>query len=175
MTVIFDSSVLIDIFNPKLETDHRAKLDGLIASLKQGRTRILIPTPVLAEVMVWAGAAREKYYLALAKSTTFQLAPFDAKAAMECSMLLEDAFTRSEKKGITRTKFKFDWQIAAIAISRGVDVIYSEDVDLERCATRAGIRFQKPLGLPLPEAAKQKNLDLVIHPPTKGTKAAGES
>ena len=59
MAVAFDASVLIDLFNPRLKGDRRAKLDHLVAELQKKRTKILIPTPALTELMVRAGKARE--------------------------------------------------------------------------------------------------------------------
>ncbi len=153
MIVMFDSSVLIDLFNPNLKGDLRAKLDDLSASLHKNRARIIIPAPALAEVMVKAGRAKEAYFQLLNRSTVFKIAPFDAKAAMECAYLLEQAFSRSEQKNITRTKFKFDWQIVAIAITNGAEVIFSEDEDLGRCAARMQIRFQRLSALPMPPAS----------------------
>lgn len=160
MIAVFDSSVIIDLFNPRLDSDHRAKLDELVRTLKQQRAKVLIPAPAFAEVMVWADAARDKYYSMLSKSSTFQIAAFDGRAAMECSILLESAFSKKERRSITKTKFKFDWQIVAVAKSRSADVIYAEDDDIERCALRAGIQFQRPSALPLPPSAKQRALDL---------------
>ncbi|WP_194726250.1 type II toxin-antitoxin system VapC family toxin [Noviherbaspirillum malthae] len=160
MNVLFDSSVLIDLFNENLKGDHRAKIDDLIASIKRSKKKILVPTPTLTELMVHAGPAREKYYEFLSKSTTFQITPFDGRAAMDCALMLNQAFSKPEQKKVTRTKFKFDWQIAAIAASRDAEIIYSEDSDLERCATRIGIAFLRPSELPLPESARQKSLPL---------------
>ncbi len=37
MIVVFDSSVLIDLFNPNLKGDLRGKLDDLLASLQKSR------------------------------------------------------------------------------------------------------------------------------------------
>ena len=36
---------------------------------------------------------------------------------MECALLLEDALNAGEKRQLTKTKFKFDWQIVVIAAS----------------------------------------------------------
>lgn len=158
MIVAFDSSVLIDLMNPHLEGDHRAKIDDLVQTLKQQRARILIPSPALAEVMIYADQARENYYAKMSKSPLFQIASFDGRAAVECSIMLEEALTKRERGAITKTKFKFDWQIVAIAKCRGADIIYAEDGDIERCALRAGVRFQKPSDLPVPAWARQVSL-----------------
>jgi predicted nucleic acid-binding protein len=155
MIVVFDSSVLIDLFNPRLDSDHKAKIDDLISTLKKERSKILVPTPSLTELMTRGGSAKEGYYDLLSKSATFQITPFDARAAMDCAILLNDAFSKADQRKISKTKFKFDWQIAAIAASRSADIIFSEDADLERCATRAGIQFKRPSVLPLPPSARQ--------------------
>ena len=49
---------------------------------------------------------------------------------MECALLLEDALNAAEKRQLTKTKFKFDWQIVAIAASHDATVIYSDDGDI---------------------------------------------
>ncbi|MFC7517175.1 hypothetical protein ACFQUU_19375 [Herbaspirillum sp. GCM10030257] len=79
---------------------------------------------------------------------------------MDCALLLNEAFTKVEQRKITKTKFKFDWQIAAIAASRNADIIYSEDRDPERCAARVGLKFQRHSALPLPPSARQQSLPL---------------
>ena len=61
MAVVFDASVLIDLFNKKLSGDRRSRLDHLVASLAKQRTKVLIPSPALAEFLVRAGKAKERY------------------------------------------------------------------------------------------------------------------
>ena len=115
----------------------------------------MIPSPALTEVLIRAGNARVAIYYVLVRKSAFEVAPFDAKAAMECSILLEDAWSATEKRGITKTKFKFDWQIVAIAASRRVTAIYSDDGDVTNAAARVGIRVIRIDELTLPESAKQ--------------------
>ena len=109
MSVAFDATVLVDFFDRKLNGDRRARLDDLVATLEKSKIKIVIPTPALTEVLIRAGKAREAIYNLLVRKSAFEVAPFDAKAAMECSILLEDAWSATEKRGITKTKFKFDW------------------------------------------------------------------
>jgi len=160
MSVAFDATVLVDFFNRKLNGDRRAKLDDLVAALEKSKTKIVIPTPALTEVLIRAGKAREEIYNLLVRKSAFEVAPFDARAAMECSILLEDAWSTTEKRSITKTKFKFDWQIVAIAASRRVTAIYSDDGDVANAAARVRIRLIRIDDLSLPEAAKQTKLDL---------------
>lgn len=155
MPVAFDATVLVDFFSPKIPSDRRAKLDHLVDTLTKSRTKIVIPTPAFTEVLIRAGKSREDIYNSLARKSAFEIAPFDVKAAMECSLLLEAAWTASEKRAISRTKFKFDWQIVAIAATRQVTTIYSDDADVANAATRANIRVLRIDDLELPASAKQ--------------------
>ena len=160
MAVAFDASILIDLFNPHLEGDRRAQLDHLVKELEKKRTKILIPTPALTEVMVRAGKAREKIHQELFGNSVFQITPFDSRAAMECALLLEEALDASGKRQIPKTKIKFDWQIVAIAASHNATVIYSDDGDITRYGKRANLEVIKTVDLPLPASAAQGKLEL---------------
>lgn len=160
MSVAFDATVLVDFFNRKITGDRRAKLDDLVAALEKSRTPIVIPTPALTELLVGAGKAREEIHNGLTRKSAFQIAPFDMKAAIECSLLLEEAWSSAEKRAVTKTKFKFDWQIVAIAATRRVTEIYSDDGDVAKAAARASIRVVRIDDLALPASASQTKLDL---------------
>lgn len=160
MAVAFDATILIDLFNPRLKGDRRAKLDYLIQELQKRRAKILIPTPALTELMIRAGKAREEIHQKLSGTSAFQITPFDSRAAMECALLLEDALNAGEKKRVTKTKFKFDWQIVAIAASHDATIIYSDDPDIARYGKRANLDVIKTDDLPLPPSARQGNLKI---------------
>lgn len=162
MPVAFDATVLVDFFNRKLTGDRRAKLDDLVATLEKSRTKIVIPTPALTEVLIRAGKAREEIHNTLTRKSAFEIAPFDVKAAIECSLLLEEALSAAEKRAITKTKFKFDWQIVAIAASRRVTTIYSDDGDVAKAAARANIRVISIDDLVLPASTSQGKFDLSL-------------
>ncbi|MEO8154380.1 MAG: PIN domain-containing protein [Rhizobacter sp.] len=158
MAVVFDASVLIDLFNSKLKGDRRLKLDYLIATLAKQRTRVLIPTPALAEFLVKDGKAREAHLQELNRRARFSIEPFDQKAAVECALLLEEAWARGQQVKVTHTKFKFDWQIVAIAASRNATAIYSDDPDIARAAARVKIPVHTTDALPIPASALQSGL-----------------
>ena len=104
MAVAFDATIFIDLFNLRLKGDRRAKIDHLVAELQKKRTKILIPTPALTEVMVGAGKAREKIHQYLFGNSAFQITPFDSRAAMECALLLEEALDTAGKRQLTKSK-----------------------------------------------------------------------
>ena len=61
-------------------------------------------------------------------------------------------FSRSP---FTRTKFKYDWMIVACAASRGVQKIYTDDIDILRCAAKVGIQAIAQKVLMVPAESRQ--------------------
>lgn len=160
--VVFDASVLIDLFNEKVKGDRRARLDDLILALGKTRTKILIPAPAMAEFLAKAGKARDRYFQKISQSSQFRVIPFGDRAAMECALLIDAALTGGDKRNNSKTwaKAKFDWQIVAIAKCEGVSTIYSEDGDLARITQGTKLKVIRIDDLPLPPSAKQGKLML---------------
>ena len=155
MSVVFDASILIDLFSKRLSIDRKARLDHLVDSLKKRRTKVMIPTPALAEFLVKAGSARGAYLQELSDSAAFTIESFDQRAAVECALLLEEAWASEQKRKVNHTKFKFDWQIVAIAASRRATAIYSDDSDIAKAASRVNIPVYSINALPIPSSAQQ--------------------
>lgn len=160
--VVFDATILIDLLHPRTAPDNLAKLQHLVSELQKSKSKILIPTPALSEFLAGAGKARDSYYQKLSGSSAFQVLAFDARAAMECALMMDETYTKSDKqaRAKTWTKAKFDWQIIAITKVSGANVIYSDDGDIARMGERFGIKVIKTDDLPLPVSARQGNLNL---------------
>lgn len=158
--VVFDASILIDLFNPKLNGDKRIKLDYLLETLAKSKTKIIIPTPVMTEFMARANKAKEQYFQKISTSNQFRISPFGTKAAMECALMIEAAKSSTDKKGgsLTWAKAKFDWQIVSIAKSENATVIYSDDGDIDRLGAKFNLGVIKTSGLPIPQSALQGRL-----------------
>lgn len=160
--VVFDATVLIDLFHPRTHPDRKAKLEHLIVELQRKKTKIVIPTPALSEFLARAGKARDEYHEKLATSAAFKIGAFDSRAAMECALMLDAALSSGDKRANAKTwaKAKFDWQIVAIAKVANAHTIYSEDGDLARIGARYGLNVIKTDDLPLPASVRQGKLDL---------------
>ncbi|MEW5788815.1 MAG: PIN domain-containing protein [Pseudomonadota bacterium] len=160
--VVFDASVLIDLFHPRTPPERKAKLEHLIADLQRKKVKIVIPTPALSEFLARAGKARDTYHARLSTSATFRITPFDSRAALECALLLDAALTGGDKRAQAKTwaKAKFDWQIVAIAKVANARTIYSEDGDIARIGQLQGLTVIKTDDLPLPDSARQAELEL---------------
>jgi hypothetical protein len=153
--VVYDTSVLIDLFNLNLKGDRRLKLDGLQADLVKSRTKIIIPAPAYAEFMTRTDKARDQYIALIQGKSVFKVEPFGDRAALECSIMLGQALSAKERRAITKTKLKFDWQIVAVAKALSVSNVYTSDPDIVRCAKHAGLTATMIDDLPIPDSARQ--------------------
>jgi predicted nucleic acid-binding protein len=164
--VVVDASILLLLFRPDaaVPADRsgrgiaRAKdrVDFLVTQLERDRTRILVPTPALAEVLVKADAdARRVIVETLQRQHVFQIESFDLRAAIEvATMQRNDPAAKSRNKRMspqaTYAKLKYDRQIVAIAIVNQAQRIYSDDGDIRTLAQRAAIPVTALAELPLP-------------------------
>ena len=133
--VVFDSSVLLLVLDPNAKPPNdpttgrpldkaAGRIEYLIENLTADKEKIVIPTPVLSEVLVHAGEAMPPYLDIMNGQSAFRIAPFDQKAAIEAAIAMSDAIKRGGHRvdaanpDATKTKIKFDRQIVAIAKAR---------------------------------------------------------
>jgi predicted nucleic acid-binding protein len=168
--VIFDSGFLMLLMqkNVSVRNDSTTgkalefaseRVDGLLQSFEKDKIKIGIPTPVLSEVLIGAGKALNQYVQKLSGQSCFKLLPFDEKAAIECA-LLADSENRALDAVATKAKLKFDRQILAIALSEGIETIYTDDDHLAKLAMRKGLAAIKIDEVPIPESVKQGTLEV---------------
>lgn len=139
----------------------RERVEHLIAELDAARAKALIPTPVLSEVLVNAGAAAPAYLDLLARSSCLQVVDFDQRAAVELAAIVRQAMVAGDLRGGSaspRQKIKVDRQIVATAKVNRASVIYSDDADMARFGQRAGLRVVTTAELPLPPEQAQAEL-----------------
>lgn len=158
--VVFDAGILISLLTPNsTEKTKKERLDYLVRSLRQSKTKILIPTPALAEVLVHAPKLADEF----GHSAGFEVVPFDQKAAIECSLSIHAALSSGNKKGKQKhaawSKVKFDHQIVAIARSRLAACIYSDDKGLINFAKSSGLKAMSADELPDDPAKAQGTLE----------------
>lgn len=174
--VVFDTSVLLLFLDPTARppldpaTDspvERAadRIEYLIETLANEKEKIIVPTPVLSEVMVHAGQAMQKYLQVLNTQSVFRIAPFDQMAALEAALAHKDALERgglridAANPDATKTKIKFDRQIVAIAKVEGASTVYSDDDDVIRYATRSSLHAYRTADLELPPEDPQTRME----------------
>jgi len=143
--VLFDNNFLLLALRSNVAASvDRAKerVDHLIEQLQRQGERIIVPTPVLAEVLVHAGKSGAAHLELLQKSSKFKIVSFDSRAAVEVALDIAASIKKGDKRGGaqgTWAKAQFDRQIAAIGKVEGAHTIYSDDADLAKVAKRLGL------------------------------------
>jgi len=150
MIAVFDTNYLVllmqgsspdVVHDPEYDTPVERvpeKLSFLLTELKKKRAKILIPTPVLAELFAGLGNKANEIFEVLNNSYGMQFADFNVAAAIETGLAL-----RTKKKTDRRTgwqKVKFDRQIVSIAKVNKAEIVYSNDMQVCRWSRNAGMK-----------------------------------
>jgi len=171
--VVIDATLLMLFLRPNIDVavdpqgnpidGARARIEHLIQTLEKARTRVIVPTPVLSEVLVRVTSAHaEQVVIGIGRSAAFQIEPFDQRAAIEVAAMTRNAVDRPKKRdsATTYAKLKYDRQIVAIAKVLQATHIYSDDRDIRAIASRAHIPVIGLADLPIPAQDAQWNLNL---------------
>lgn len=170
MSVLLDSSILMLIVDPSAPSSidpstgqpvhmARERIDFLVRKIGKTRTKVIIPAPVLSEVLVYAGTATSRY-VEILQASPFRVVAFDTRAAIECAEAVRRRHLRKRKPGSNRGKVKFDEQIAAIAKVEQVSAIYSDDEDMIVYGEEVGIPVIRSWELEIDPADRQGVLPL---------------
>lgn len=180
MIVLFDTSTLIFLLKPDAPAPHlpdsatlvpdcASRIGYLLSELQRSKSTIVVPTPVIAELLVLAGEAGPEWLQILTQSRHFRPAPFDTLAAVECAEMAKRRLGVRLSRAV-KAKAKFDEQIVAIARRERATVIYSDDRDI-RALVNDEIAVMGMADLPLPSVEAQGHLDLEqapLEPPPSG-------
>ena len=178
--VVIDATILMLFFRPDVNVpagpdgtqlnSPKLRINHLIQRLEKERTKIIVPTPVLSEILVHAGqAASQTIIEELNRLAVFRIEAFDARAAIEVAAMTRSALRATGKKRGKATgqwaKIKYDRQIVAIAKVTRATTIYSDDKDIRSIAAVEGIPVIGLAELPLPD--KDRQTDLFRHQEVK--------
>ncbi|MGQ0430502.1 MAG: type II toxin-antitoxin system VapC family toxin [Gammaproteobacteria bacterium] len=165
MKVLVDTSVLIYLAYPnasapldpkthKPVTHCAERIEGLIEQLDKSDTELVIPTPVLSELLIRAHNRQAEILAAVSQGKSVQLAPFDEMAAVENAALRRRGLSTAARSD-TKKEVSFDLQILAIARVTGCEVVLTDDEDLRKRCETAGIKVWGIADLVLPDASRQ--------------------
>ena len=168
--VVFDATILMLLFRPDVParvTDSKGKpidyvrerVTYLVKTLEGIKSRIVIPTPVLSEILVRTTAQETQIILEeINRVQVFRIEPFDSRAAIEVAVMTRGALAVGNKKvGLDApwAKVKFDRQIVAIARVVQASAIYTDDQGLATIAKAVSIPTYGLADLPLPPETAQ--------------------
>ncbi|MBL0129276.1 MAG: PIN domain-containing protein [Flavobacteriales bacterium] len=138
--ICLDSQVVVWGIKGEAEPGQEAKIGrakALLALLAEEKAIIIIPAPVLSEILMRVPAAEHGKIVNFI-TARFRVPPFDAAAAAIAAQIRQKLMSEGEFKKIqkssTREVVKFDIQIIAIAKLHGAKTIYSEDRGLKNAA-----------------------------------------
>lgn len=151
--VTIDANVLTSCVGRSTSSDNRRRLTHFLQRVEKARARLVIPTPALAEYLVYADQASLDSIEILERKSFIFIAPFDRAAAYECGQLNAAAIGRGDKRDGRKDawqKIKVDRQIVAIGKANGTQAFISDDDDVHAIAKRIGIRTMNVRDLELP-------------------------
>jgi hypothetical protein len=171
--VVIDATMLMLMFRPDVParaTDSKGKaidcvaerVAYLVKTLEASKSRIVIPTPVLSELLVRSTADETQRIMEeINRIAVFRIEPFETRAAIEVAVMTRAALAGGNKKGGMNApwdKIKFDRQIVAIARVVQASAIYTDDTNLAKTAKAVGIPTVGLAELPLPPESAQGQL-----------------
>jgi len=107
--------------------------------LDENKKKVIIPVPIITELLVPVPNGEHEAFLQVIHEK-FRVVPVDEVAAIKCAEIWnskkddEELRKYREQHEIPREKMKFDFQIAATAIVRKAECIYSNDPHLRKFA-----------------------------------------
>src|SRR3954463_2842638 len=121
--VVIDATLLMLVFRPDVParvTDSKGtaidhvpeRVAYLVKTLEGIKSRIIIPTPVLSEILVRATAQDTQRILdEINSAAVFRIEPFETRAAIEVAIMTRTALAGGDKRAGSQapwTKVKFD-------------------------------------------------------------------
>ena len=116
------------------------KTQAFLNYLWKNHYHILVPSPVIGEVLTPVPLTEHSKLLAQI-DRLLQIVPFDTAAAGKFAEMMSKYLEDKELRGhrheykILREVVKVDYMIAAIAVSRHAETIYSNDSDIAKFAS----------------------------------------
>lgn len=164
--VVFDATMMLLFMRPDVNAppdpktglpveNAEARISALIEDLEKQKTKIIIPTPALSELLVRAGDDTPSLISIIQKNSVFRIAPFDTLAAIEVSAMTRQAIDNGGKRGgagdSTWAKVKYDRQIIAIAKVHRATIIYSDDNHIHSHCKDTSINVIRLADIPVPQ------------------------
>lgn len=131
----------------------KERINALIERIAADDDVIIIPAPVLSEVIVKIPNKADELVKRIKSSPWFKVEAFDAAAAIELGLRTARAMAAGDKReGLQAdwTKVKFDRQIVSIAMVVNATEIISDDRDIAAIGQRWNFPVRSVEDLPVP-------------------------
>jgi hypothetical protein len=161
--IVFDTTALSLLWVPGATASNRhtkraikhakERLEALIEEIAATDDVIIIPSPVLSEIIIKIPNRADELLKRIKGSPWFKVEAFDAAAAVELGLRTAKAMAAGDKReGMQAdwTKVKFDRQIVSIAIVTNAALIISDDGDIAAIGERWNVLVKSIEDLPIP-------------------------
>jgi predicted nucleic acid-binding protein len=164
--IVVDANFLVLMFDPEAMPHiarGRDRVAHFIDELARSGEDIMIPAPVIAEVVAGRIERTTEIVEELRRHRNFIVQPFDEVIAIETGYLIRAAADRmpaAERPVGWKVTMKYDAQIAATARVRGARALCTADSGFEQYLGDSNVKVLQVEELPLPPANPQRSLDL---------------
>jgi len=166
MKIVLDTSVLIYLVYPSAPAPNdpstsvpvshcQERIEGLLEDLSKMDAQLIIPTPVLSELLIRAHDRQAEILAILTNRRAVTIAAFDMMAAVENATFRRNKGLSSAGRSETKKEVSFDLQILAIARAQQADRILSDDKSLRERAKKAGFTVVGIAEIPVPDSKRQ--------------------
>jgi predicted nucleic acid-binding protein len=179
---VVDTSVLIYLINPNASAPQdeksgqpvshcKERLEGLLESLSANDVEVIVPTPVLSELLIKSGEAIGEILQIVRGKRAVRIEPFDMRAAAENALLRRNP-KATARAGSAKSDVTFDCQIMAIARVHQAAMLYTDDAQFRTRCEALGIPTYGIADLPIPDTKRQVAME---YAPKAETEAPGPS
>jgi len=163
--IVVDANVLVLLLDPDGAMDQiergKDRILHFIETLAQDRTEIIVPAPVIAELVAGRVERIEEIVTILTRTRGFSVQPFDTVAAIQTGELIrqvQDSIPANERLPGWKVAMKYDAMIAATARVRRAKAVCTADEGMARYLRGSGIDIILISDLPLPPEDPQGTL-----------------
>lgn len=163
--IVVDTVFLVLMIDPgSTQGNGRAeKVRHFVEELSKTNAVVMIPSPVIAELVAGRAQKIEEVVENLRRLKGFTVQPFDEVIAIETGERI--AFHQASLKPHDRAQhwkvaMKYDAMIAATAIVRGASELYTDDANLGKYLIGSSVTLRMIDDLPSPPEDPQRRFDI---------------
>lgn len=159
--IVVDTNFLVLMLDPESTQDVNgrvARVRHFVETLSKRGDLIVIPAPVISELVAGRAQKVDEVVEALRPLRAFFIQPFDTVIAIEAGERIAAAQSKvpfEERLPGWRVAMKFDAMVAATAIVRGATELYTDDKGLSKYLVGTKVRVVLVDELPLPPEPPQ--------------------
>ncbi|WP_040619426.1 type II toxin-antitoxin system VapC family toxin [Rhodovulum sp. PH10] len=164
--IVVDANFLVVMLDP-IAMPHivkgRERIELFVADLSRNREEVMIPAPVIAEIVAGRVDQVDEIIESLRRNRAFNVQPFDEVVAIEAGLLIRAAVARTppgQRAPGWKVAMKFDAMVAATAKVWNARAVCTDDGGIAKYLAGTEIEVIKIADLPLPPEDAQGCLAL---------------